>query len=152
MPYKNEDYSFGVILPKDYKRLDSLNNLGDMIDYIEDGVDVEVWLPKFTHRKKISITKALTDLGCKSMFSPYIADFSNLAKDLFVSEIAHEAVVIVDEEGTEAAAATVAYLHENFISLQEKPTVEFKADHPFVYYIRNKITNKLLFVGECLGE
>jgi len=74
------------------------------------------------------------------------ADFSGMngKKDLFISAVVHKAFVAVDEEGTEAAAATAVVV--KLTALREPPPI-FRADHPFVFLIRDKRSGAVLFLG-----
>ena len=75
------------------------------------------------------------------------ADFSGIDgnKDLFISEVFHKAYVDVNEEGTEAAASTAVVMGQRAISLVHTPT--FRADHPFLFVIRDQDTGAILFMG-----
>ena len=75
---------------------------------------------------------------------------SDIAKDIFVSEAIHEAVVIVDEEGTEAAAVTVMMMMES-CCYKPKPPKIFRADHSFIYYIKDKRSGMFVFLGDYHG-
>ena len=76
-----------------------------------------------------------------------IADFSGISKEkqFFIDEIAHKAFVEVNEEGTEAAAATVVEMR--IISMPPPPEI-FKADHPFIFLIQERTTGYILFMGK----
>ena len=76
------------------------------------------------------------------------ADFSGMdgKKDLYISDVVHKAYVTVDEEGTEAAAATAVIIMFKGIS-HEPPTPTFRADHPFLFFIRDNRTGSILFLG-----
>jgi serpin B len=110
---------------------------------------VEVFLPKFRSTSQFELADALESLGMKSPFDASLADFSGITggKDLFLSAVIHKAFVEVNEEGTEAAAATAALLAPA-AAVQEppKPAV-FRADHPFVFLIRDNRNGSVLFMG-----
>jgi len=148
MDYKDQNYSMGVILPWKNGKLPNVDS-NQIIDYTSrfTSREVKLWFPKFEHRKKVRLVPILKKLGISRLFTPYVCQLDKLAKNIFVSDIIHEAVVIVDETGTEAAAATGIFMMDNCI--REKPKIiEFKADHSFIYYIRHKDSNTLLFVGD----
>jgi serpin B len=87
----------------------------------------------------------LSALGMPSAFNSSKADFSGMngKRNLFISAALHKAFVDVNEEGTEAAAATAILIQTS--SVQITPT--FRADHPFVFLIRDKQTGSILFLG-----
>ena len=141
MDYKSNN-CMGVILPRTYNQQFNLNKIQTYIQRARD-TEVHVHIPKFIHRKRISLNDTLQKMGVKDLFIPYVADLSGIGGDIFVGRVQHEAVVIVDEEGTEAAAFTSVDCFKNCIS---NPIV-FKADRSFTYYIRDKTSNIILFMG-----
>jgi serpin B len=88
----------------------------------------------------------------KTAFLDSKADFTGIASaraaggNLFVSDVVHEAFVAIDEEGTEAAAATAVIISRESTSV-ELPPVRFDADHPFVFVIRDVKRGRILFMG-----
>ena len=107
-------------------------------------VDLLVVMPKFTFRSKFSLAEALARLGISSAFSPR-ADFSGMEETgtLLVGDVIHEAFIAVDEEGTEAAAATA-------IPFVGSAPWEIVVDRPFVFLIRNRGTGTILFLGRVV--
>ena len=85
-------------------------------------------------------------MGILSSFDPLEADFSGIdgKKDLVISDVIHQAFVDVNEEGTEAAAATAVVI--GIISIPP-PTPIFRADHPFIFIIQERENNTILFIG-----
>lgn len=150
LPYKNTDYVMGILLPKNNKipKL-SAKQFNELINGLQS-TDVELHLPKFKHRKNIQLVPILQKLGVTDLFTG--AAQLDLAKDAYVSKIIHEAVVIVDETGTEAAATTVVVMKQMMAmpTISIKPIV-FRADHEFIYYIRHIPTNIILFYGNFDG-
>ncbi len=106
---------------------------------------VQVWLPKFSMTKSKEMSDLLKELGMKSAFGPYTADFSgiNSTEGLYISNVFHKAFINVDETGTEAAAATGVVI--GITSIEILP--EFRADHPFLFFIIDKHTGSILFMG-----
>jgi serpin B len=96
-------------------------------------------------RFKTELSSVLSDMGMASAFDPQLADFSGMTgkKDLFISFVVHEAYVDVNEEGTEAAAATATGL----LTASAAPRPVFVADHPFLFFIRDRVTGAILFMG-----
>ena len=126
-----------------------------------EGAPVEVFLPKFKIEQRFSLEDKLMALGAGSAFvnpaghppgDPASADFSGMngAHDLFVSKVLHQAFVDVDEHGTEAAAATVVGLAGGGRQAQAPPPV-FRADHPFLFFIRENATGSILFMGRLVN-
>jgi len=99
-----------------------------------------VELPTFEFRDKFSAVSALRTLGAPDMFCDGQPDFSGIAPNLCVSDVVHEAYVKVDEEGTEAAAATA-------VVMQDSASLGFMVDHPFVFAIRDQLTGTIPFLG-----
>ncbi len=108
--------------------------------------EIDVWFPKFELTAKFSLKTVLKSLGMTDAFAPGKADFSAMAngKDIFLSTVLHKAYVKVNEKGTEAAAATGGVI--GITSIPEKP-LKFRADHPFIFLIRDNQTKSILFMG-----
>jgi serpin B len=108
--------------------------------------EVQVFLPKFKMTSQFSLSQALPKMGMPDAFDAAIADFSGMtgAKDLFISDVIHKAFVEVNEEGTEAAAATGVVM--KLTAMPEPPPV-FRADRPFVFLIKDNKTQSILFIG-----
>jgi serpin B len=105
-------------------------------------------MPKFEyHSDSISLRDKLTALGMADAFDPDKADFSGMdgQRDLFIGDAFHKAMVRVDEEGTEAAAATAVNMAAT--SAMVEPPLTLVIDRPFVYLIRDDTTGALLFMG-----
>ena len=107
----------------------------------------EIYLPKFEFDTKYTLNENLKALGMPTAFSSK-ADFSGMdgRKDLFISQVIHQAYVKVDEKGTEAAAATAVGLG----ATAARPTKIFIADHPFIFIIQEKETGNILFMGRVI--
>ena len=105
-------------------------------------------LPKLSYAWGRSIKPELEALGMKTAFSE-AADFSAVApqkkEPLYVSDVFHKTFVLVDETGTEAAAATGVVMTTKAISMEK--SVELKVDHPFLFFVRNTKTGDVLFAG-----
>jgi serpin B len=107
---------------------------------------VAVWMPRFKTTSSFNLNEVLKSMGMTEAFS-MDADFSGMTgnKELYLSAVLHKAYVDVNEEGTEAAAATAAVM-----TLKGRPPekrVVFRADHPFVFIIRDNSTDSILFMG-----
>jgi len=104
--------------------------------------------PKFEFETEISLANILAEMGMPSAFSD-TADFSGMTgtRDLFISDVFHKAFVSVDEEGTEAAAATAVVMAVT--SAPENP-LRLEVDRPFIFLIRDHQTNSILFMGRVI--
>jgi serpin B len=150
MPYVGKEVSMVVLLPKRVDGLAELENdlSGERLATIADRlreVEVEVTLPKWKTTAEFSLTSELSALGMKQAFTP-AADFSGLnggQEKLYLGFVVHKAFVDVNEEGTEAAAATGVVVEMK--SARNYPL--FRADHPFVFVIRDTKTGGILFAG-----
>jgi len=148
LPYKGSKLSMIIVLPKENnisiaeKKL-SRKNLYKWINSMNE-TNIEILLPKFKLETEYSLKNYLANLG---MVSPFTlnADFSGMTgkKDLFIEKIKHKAFLEVNEEGTEAAAATS--VHMALTALPEYTV--FNADHPFIFLILHKETGNILFMG-----
>ena len=103
-------------------------------------------MPKFNLTHSANLVEPLKSLGMINMFSR-VADFSGIdgTKNLYVSFVKQKVAVEVNEEGSEAVAATA--LGFVLVSATFNPTQMFIVDHPFIFYIRDKLTGMLLFQG-----
>ena len=115
--------------------------LGNLRSYRAD-----VWLPRFNLNSRSELVPALKKLGISDAFGA--ADFGAMgAASAPISSIVHQAVVTVDEAGTEAAAATAAI---GARMMDRTPMLEFHADHPFLFVIRDTETDAILFLGRVV--
>lgn len=110
--------------------------------------DINVHLPKFKLEEQYSLKDRLDKMGMSSLFQAGAADLTGMSSQegLFVSSVSHKAFVEVNEEGTEAAAATVV-----MIALCMAREEHFMADHPFLFFIRHNPTKSILFFGRFRG-
>ncbi|MGI9178548.1 MAG: serpin family protein [Pirellulales bacterium] len=106
-------------------------------------------LPKWTARKPLGLSSALKSLGMKRAFEAGAADLSGIdgTRDLFVSDVVHEAFVDVSEEGTEAAAATGVVMGVRSMAPQREEPLVVKADRPFAWAVIERGTGAVVFAG-----
>jgi serine protease inhibitor len=154
LPYFGGDYAMLVVLPRS---VDGLARLEESLTPAR----IDTWVGKLARRKlaveipklklssKVDLSKDLASLGMPTAFSS-TADFSGIdgKRDLFISAVVHQAVVNVDEEGTEAAAATGVVMKR--LAVKQEPIPSFRADHPFLYLIRDIKTGSVLFLGRVV--
>jgi serpin B len=115
---------------------------------------VSVSFPKFRVRSGKFLRDTLEKLGVRTAFDRDTADFRNATKHpegLFVDEIIHQAFVSVDEQGTEASAATAVYCRGGGFYKPPEETKTFRADHPFLFLIRDDATKLIHFMGRFTG-
>ena len=158
MPYESGDgteLSMLVLLPKDGS-LDTIEKSMDagMIQEIRKSFAykiVRVYFPKFTMETKYFLPRTLTAMGMPTAFTAD-ADFSGMdgSRDLFITDVIHQAFVDVNEEGTEAAAATAVIVGRGAAPLEETIPV-FRADHPFMFLIQDNETGNILFMGRVIN-
>jgi len=154
MNYRGDKLSMIVLLPtaSDTKALESLltpEKLKDIRSKLSSN-EVQVSLPKFKFETKYFMADTLKEMGMPTAFKGGIADFSGMSgsKDLYIGSVIHQAYVAIDEDGTEAAAATAVIMETTSIPPQDKPKPKiFKADHPFIFLIQDKETGTILFMG-----
>ena len=152
LPYAGEDLSMFVLLPADVGGLADLEdrltveNLERWTKYLWE-TETRVFLPRFEVTLPFQLGDTLQSMGMPDAFSG-TADFSGMAKgQLFMSEVVHKAFVKVNEEGTEAAAATAVIMDRG--APPRVPT--FRADHPFLFLIRENATGSVLFLGRVVN-
>ena len=152
LAYAGGDIAMLVLLPKEVG-LDALEKklTVENVSTWSSGLarkEVEVFLPRFKTTSEFQLGETLSAMGMPLAFSDN-ADFSAMssAEELKLSEVIHKAFVEVNEQGTEAAAATGALIQPTAApSDDEKPPV-FRADRPFVFLIRDRRTGGILFLG-----
>lgn len=159
LPYVDEELCMYILLPEDTRagsegvhkientltqvNIDEWTDPGNM-----ESVDVHVHLPKFKMEEDYQLNEPLGKMGMSDVFCSAKADLSGMNGEggLFLSTVAHKAFVEVNEEGTEAAAATAGIV--SFCMFREE---HFTADHPFLFFIKHKATNSILFFGRFMS-
>ncbi|XP_064483105.1 uncharacterized protein LOC135395950 [Ornithodoros turicata] len=150
LPYKGDRFSMLILLPHERNGLSQLveeltaSKLHGAVSNLYS-TKVVLSLPKFKLESKYSLVEQLKDLGAKSIFDGR-ANLTGISEsaNLVVSDVIHKAVVEVNEQGSEAAAFTgVVITTYSSSSFQ----IEFNVDHPFLFFIRDKRTNMILFTG-----
>jgi len=159
MPYVKKDLSMVVLLPK---KVDGLADLEQQLtpqkleQWLASARDqrVVVTLPKFKITAELDLKDRLSDMGMPLAFDPDKADLTGMydkvkagGYNLYIAKVIHKAFVDVNEEGTEAAAATAVIVKENK-SVQIDPV--FRADHPFIFMIRDNRSGSVLFLGRLV--
>ena len=111
--------------------------------------EIVLQFPRFKVEAKYFMQKLLIAMGLKVSFDAQKADFSGMTgeRNLFISEVIHQSFVDVTEEGTEAAAATAVSMLAGSAYREPKPKPVFRADRPFLFFILDKRTGAILFMG-----
>ena len=152
MPYKGNDLSMVIILPKEkdgigrIERDLSIKNRLATTGFLKMK-EVIVSIPRFKITSEFELSHTLGNMGMSYAFDGNKADFSGMTgkKNLFISKVIHKAFVDVDEEGTEAAAATAVVSDE--LCTSPIKVNRFIADRPFLYVIRDNHSGSILFMG-----
>jgi serpin B len=154
IPYKSNELSMIVLLPNDPGGLPALEesmsatNMQQWLHQLAPVSKVIVTMPKFKTTQQFELGGTLAAMGMPQAFTAN-ANFSGMTgnRDFFISAVIHKAYVDVNEEGTEAAAATAVTMRAMAIRVPNPPTPVFRADHPFVFLIRDSRSNSILFMG-----
>ncbi len=156
LPYKGDDLSMVILLPErgDMAKLEK--SLDDAFWNVVSGsmrpAQVNVWLPRFKMELGGSIKPQLEAMGMGPLFQA--GDFSRMftsGSGYAVSDVIHKAFVEVNEEGTEAAAATAVIMWETDAMVEEPdPIYDFRADHPFIFMIQHNASKSILFMGKVM--
>lgn len=150
LPYVGKDVSMIVVLPLKMDGLTELEGklteakLATLMNSVRE-TSIHVSLPKFKLQTGFSLKETLSRMGMSDAFNAS-ADFSGIdgTQTLFLSSVRHRAFVEVDEEGTTAAAATVSHVATKSMS------PSFRADHPFLFLIRDNRSGSILFMGRMV--
>jgi serpin B len=163
LSYKGHNMSMLLVLPD---AVDGIAGLEQSLDAAKlDALvaalqpqTVRVWLPKFEINPAgaMALSGPLQQLGIALAFDQHQADFSGMANPpdpqdrLYLSQVYHKAYVKVDEKGTEAAAATAAIMAAARAMMRPPQVMEFKADHPFLFFIHDDASGIVLFSGRVM--
>ncbi|CAM5091428.1 unnamed protein product [Eretmochelys imbricata] len=156
LPYVNNDLSMLILLPDDIEdKSTGLEQLERELTYeklskwtsaeMMKTTEVELFLPRIKLEESYNLKSTLSSMGMKDAFILDKADFTGMSehKDLFLSQVYHKSFVEVNEEGTEAAASGAVVV----VVRASVNAVKFKADHPFLFFIRHNKTKSILFFG-----
>ncbi|XP_012623894.2 serpin B6 isoform X2 [Microcebus murinus] len=152
LPYVGKELNMIIMLPDENSDLMTVEKEITYEKFIEwtrpdmmDEEEVEVFLPRFKLEENYDMENVLRSLGMTDAFEQARADFSGMSskRDLFLSKVVHKSFVEVNEEGTEAAAATAAIMMMRCARI----TPRFCADRPFLFFIQHSGTHGILFCG-----
>ncbi len=153
LPYEGRELAMAVIVPDagsfgEFERRLTAERLAEVLAKLEPA-EIQLRFPRFEFRTQASLSEVLSALGMPIAFTA-AADFSGMSeqgKDLLISEVVHEAFIAVDEEGTEAAAATAVAVSVE--ALPPEP-IKLTVDRPFVFLIRDVELGVVLFLGRVV--
>jgi serpin B len=148
LPYANDKLSFVAVLPRErdgLARLEARLSAELLQGWLDDlqKRPARVWLPRLKLASDFELSKILAAIGMPSAFAAARADFSGMTgkRDIFIDAVFHKAYIEVQEEGTEAAAATAVVIKKGPVPLN------FRADHPFLFLIRDRQSGAIVFMG-----
>ncbi len=154
--YKGRDVSMVIFLPKKADGLPAFEKslTGDRLSKCLSGLrdrEVIVSLPRFRIAGASRLGEILVSLGMTDAFNPKAADFSAMGGPvpIWIAAVLHRAFVDVTEEGTEAAAATAVIMKAE--AKEDQPPPVFRADHPFLFLIRDTKSGTVLFMGRVMN-
>jgi serpin B len=149
LPYGWDRYSMAVLLPRDGVTLAELREALLSEQWVSwlaalKETEMDLQLPRFTLEYEVGLNQMLESMGMELAFDPDLADFSgiNRNRELYITNVKHKTYVEVNEEGTEAAAATSVEMGTTSLP----PTM--RVDHPFVFVIHERNTGAILFIGQ----
>ncbi|KAI1889022.1 hypothetical protein AGOR_G00174780 [Albula goreensis] len=156
MPYIGKELSMLIMLPNEMEdnstgleKLERELTYDNLMEWTRpdmmDIVEVKVSLPKFKMEETYDLKDILVSMGMEDAFNQFRSDFSGMSSsnELVLSKVVHKSFVEVNEEGTEAAAATAAIMMMRCAMI----TPTFNADHPFLFFIRHNPSQSILFYG-----
>ncbi len=156
LPYGKGDLAMLILLPDKIEGLSTLEAklTTDSLSRWQSGIrtqEVRVHLPRFRVSSQFQLAGVLKAMGMTRAFTPGEADLSGVSSDqsLFLSAVVHKAFVEVNEQGTAAAAVTGIESIKAAAPIAEPPV--FRADHPFIFLIRDNRTESILFLGRFVN-
>lgn len=155
IPYKGGELSMIVFLPHQTDGLPAMEEMlaaGEaekVLGQLKSVSEVNLTMPRFKMTRQFELNDALGAMGMRSAFDRKAADFSAMTgkRDLWIAKAIHKAFIDVNEEGTEAAAATAVVMRPTAIMRDPAPPIVFRADHPFLFLIRDNRSGGILFLG-----
>jgi len=156
LPYKGDKLSMLVLLPKEHdlstvEQIMDVHKLKELKNSLEPK-EIDIYLPQFKFETDYDLNDMLIAMGMPTAFTPS-ADFSGIdgIGSLFIYKVLHKAFIEVNEEGTEAAAATAVIMMETALPGGSEQRLMFNANHPFLFIIQHKETGNILFMGNVMN-
>ena len=157
IPYRDTSISMVVVMPEDFTNIKAryrelLREALSKVDEARPGAYVHLVMPKFNITFKSNLREYLEMLGIREVFKPRVADLTRMAHvqkgDLYVDKVVHQAVIKVNEKGTEAAAATAVIVKVVSQPLYQEEVIINK---PFIFIIRDRESKIVLFIGHVIN-
>ena len=155
IPYSNTNISMIIIVPEDFGSLQSTYR--DVVMEAPGKLrncsrkTLRLVMPKFNITLRTDLVGILKDMGVREVFAPGKADLTRMADvgvgDMWVDKVVHQAVIKVNEKGTEAAAATAVVVKEAFPIVDEEVVI----DKPFIFMFWDRGSNTILFIGHVVN-
>ncbi len=162
LPYSDSNIRMIAILPTEgtFSAFEA-GFTGAKLDEVLEQINLEreiqyevlLTLPKFDYDTTLkTLPETLQHMGARDLFTKGVADLSGIepTHDLFISQVVHKATIVVDEEGTEAAAVTVIVADGAGSAAPPPDYAVVTFDHPFIYLIQDQLTGTVLFVGRVV--
>jgi serpin B len=159
LPYKGNDLCMYIVLPEE-NNIEEFEDIFTLSDYdtLKSSMEpqlVHTYLPRFKIDTKTELPDTLKNMGIVDAFDGNLANFSGMYDaqlvpedyNLWLDDVIHQSYINVHEEGTEAAASTAIEAVDSIL-LEPEQVLEFKADHPFMFFIEDKRTGCILFMGK----
>jgi len=155
IPYRDTNISMVIVMPSDFSRAiveykELVLRALEKIDNSKPVTSTHLVMPKFNVTFRSNLNNYLKEMGIREVFKPGRADLTRMAivkrGSIYVDRVIHQAVIKVNEKGTEAAAATVIIIRASLPSYLEEVVI----DKPFIYLIRDKTSGVILFIGHVV--
>jgi len=165
LPYGGGHFSMAIFLPKT-RQNDDVNSLTDMFteenwsnwSSAYERAKVKLSMPKFKFEYDILLNNTLKELGMARAFDSSSADFKKMydttlcKENIYIDEVLHKTFIEVDEKGTEAAAVTKIDVKVSAMPNNDQPRqIVMRIDHPFIFAIRERQSNSILFMGKIIN-
>jgi serpin B len=150
LPYVGEQLAMTLIVPDDLAEFEAeldAARFAEVVSSLENRY-VNLSMPRFSVETQTSLAELLKTLGMPSAFDPRAADFSGMTTEsdgLHITDVIHQANIDVDEEGTEASAASAVII--GWVSSGPDDQVTMAVDRPFLFALRDTHTGAILFIG-----
>ena len=154
LPYMSSDFVMTIIVPDegDFDAIEAgltAETYAEMVQGLEYRA-VDLQMPKFDFASSLNVNDVLIALGMGEAFDAELADFSGMTEEdkLVISDVLHKATITVDENGTEAAAATAVIM--KLTAAMPEDALSLVLDHPFMFFIEHQPTGSILFMGRVV--
>lgn len=155
LPYGNGSYSMYVLLPHEDRNVDDVMAALDSQTWENEknmmsAARLDLMLPSFETETNLKLKDIMKDLGMVRAFDPFHAEFHEIfenPEDTYLGLLLQKSKIIVNEDGTEAAAVTIGGNCTTSVPPSEPQTISFHADRPFIYIIQERSSNAIFFIG-----